>query len=281
MGQKTLQKVRMNITLKLVTLFVRIDDLCKEKRIGMRVGRGRPCRLHPSEIVTIYVWFMLSKVRSFKTFYKGPQGKFLRPFFPKMTTYTAFLKQLKKHSQKLWSLATDGDRSCRKGQKAYIDSTPLPVCENVRSQGHRVFAGMAHWAYSSTGTKFGLKMHLLVDENQKIRNFILKPGNLHDVSCAEEVLKNFRGTVMGDKGYCSEPLAKQLIRRKIRLISRHRGNMRSNTPEEKKLLQKRSLVETVIGKFKNFFGAKLSRFRSPQAAFSAICAGVLAVNLGC
>jgi hypothetical protein len=42
--------------------------------------------------------------------------------------------------------------------------------------------------------------------------------------------------------------------------------MRPNTAEEKKLLRKRSLVETVIGKFKNFFGSKLSRFRSPQAA---------------
>jgi hypothetical protein len=48
----------------------------------------------------------------------------------------------------------------------------------------------------------------------------------------------------------------------------------------KEVLKKRSLVETAIGKFKNFLGAKLSRFRSPRAAFSAICAGVLSVNLG-
>jgi hypothetical protein len=32
---------------------------------------------------------------------------------------------------------------------------------------------------------------------------------------------------------------------------------------------KRSTVETVIGKFKNFFGAMLSRSRPPQTAFSA------------
>jgi hypothetical protein len=56
--------------------------------------------------------------------------------------------------------------------------------------------------------------------------------------------------------------------------------MSSNIQEEKELLKKRSIVETVIGKFKNFFGATLSRFRSPQAAFSAICTGILAVNLG-
>jgi hypothetical protein len=45
-----------------------------------------------------------------------------------------------------------------------------------------------------TGAKFGLKMHLVVGRNQKIRNFVLAPGSMSDVSCTEEVLKNFRGT---------------------------------------------------------------------------------------
>ncbi|MDR1891073.1 MAG: transposase [Puniceicoccales bacterium] len=54
--------------------------------------------------------------------------------------------------------------------------------------------------------------------------------------------------------------------------------MTPNSEEEKRLLKKRSIVETVIGKFKNFFGSTLSRFRSPQSAFSAICSGVLALN---
>jgi IS5 family transposase len=210
---------------------------------------------------------MQSKMRSFKVFYEGVQGKFLQPFFPKMPSYTAFMKQLKNHSRKFWTIATerDGSRKCR---KVYIDSTPLPVCENVRNKTHRVFAGTAQWAHSSTGAKFGLKLHLLVNENQRIQNFILKPGSMHDVSCAEEVLANFRGTVVGDKGYCSVSLVKLLQAKKIRLVARHKKNMTPNTPEERKLLQKRSLVETVIGKFKNFFGSKLSRFRSPQACDS-------------
>jgi IS5 family transposase len=203
---------------KLITLFVSIDDLSKGKKITARAGRGRPCRLYPREIMTIYVWFLRSKCGSFKEFYNGVQGKFLRPFSPKMTTYGSFMRQLKLHFKKFWIL---------------------------RSRSHQVFASMARWAYSSTGAKFGLKMHVVVGGDQKIRNFVLKPGNLHDVSCAEEVLKNFQGTVIGDKGYCSAPLANQLKRRGIRLIARHRSNMRPNTPEEKKLLRKRSIGETV------------------------------------
>jgi hypothetical protein len=86
---------------------------------------------------------------------------------------------------------------------------------------------------------------------------------------------------MATSGYCSTPLANQLQAKDIQLTARHRRNMKANTQAEKKLLKKRSLVETVIGKIKNFFGAKLPRFRSPRAAFSAIYAGFLAVNLGC
>jgi IS5 family transposase len=251
----------------------------QEKKITMRAGRGRPCKLLPQEIATIYVWFMKSKMRSFKVFYEGVEGEFLRPFFPKMPSYTAFLKQLKNCSKEFCILARERDGGTE-NNKVYIDSTPPPVCEDVHSKAHRVFAGMAQWAYSSTGKRFGIKLHLIVNKKRKIQNFILKPGSMHDVSCAEEVLKNFRGTVIGDKGYCSAPLARLLKRKKVRLVARHKKNMTPNTLEEKKLLQKRSLVETVIGKFKNFFGTKLSRFRSPQAAFSAICAGILAVNLG-
>jgi hypothetical protein len=197
-----------------------------------------------------------------------------------MISHTAFLKQLKKHSKKLWIIATERD-SRSKSEKVFIDSTQLPVCENVRNNSHRVFAGMAEWAYSSTCCKFGLKLHLIVDEKLKIQNFILKPGSIPDSKCAEEVLENFHGIVIGDKGYCSAKLANSLKIKRVRLVARHKKNMVPNTPEETELLKKRTLVETVIGKFKNFFGAKLSRFRSPQAAFSAICAGVLAVNFGC
>ncbi|MDR1437498.1 MAG: hypothetical protein LBI69_00370 [Puniceicoccales bacterium] len=54
---------------------------------------------------------MRSKVRNFKAFNEGIHGIFLRSFFPKMPSYTAFLKQLKKQSGNLLSLATDGYRS--------------------------------------------------------------------------------------------------------------------------------------------------------------------------
>jgi hypothetical protein len=45
----------------------------------------------------------------------------------------------------------------------------------------------------------------------KIKNtveFALKPENLQDITCAEEVLRRCRDIVIGGKRYCSESLAK-------------------------------------------------------------------------
>ncbi|MDR2603071.1 MAG: transposase [Puniceicoccales bacterium] len=52
-----------------------------------------------------------------------------------------------------------------------IDSTPLPVCKNVRYRNHKTFKNMANWAHSSLSTTLGLKLHLF---SLKSGNFALK-----------------------------------------------------------------------------------------------------------
>jgi hypothetical protein len=74
--------------LRLTELFVCVDDLCKKKNIEEKERRGRKSGLWVSEILTIQIWFNLSKCRDFKTFYRGVNGEFLRPFFPKMPNYS-------------------------------------------------------------------------------------------------------------------------------------------------------------------------------------------------
>ncbi|MDR0679103.1 MAG: transposase [Puniceicoccales bacterium] len=90
---------------------------------------------------------------------------------------------------------TNWDRTINERQGIYIDSTPTSVCEDARNRSRRVLSHAANWAYSSTGAKFGHKMHAVVDADQKIQNFTLKPKNLHDVTCAEEVPKDLQRTV--------------------------------------------------------------------------------------
>jgi hypothetical protein len=70
-----------------------------------------------------------------------------------------------------------------------------------------------------------------------------------------------------------------LAKKGIGLIGKHRQNMIPNFREEKRFLKKRSTMETMIGRFKNFFGGTLSHFPSAQSAYSAICAVIIAFNL--
>ncbi|MDR1590466.1 MAG: IS982 family transposase [Puniceicoccales bacterium] len=200
-------------------------------------------------------------------------GAVLREYFPAMPDYSNFLKQKKKHAKAFFSLAQREEKS----GFLLIDSTPLPACENIRANRHRTFRGMANWTHSSTKTPFGLRLHLVLAEKQKITQFEISSGNLHAAAGAKNVLKKCPGIVIGDKG--SKPLKKQLQEQGLRLVARHRKNMTPNTPIEKKLLRKRSLIETAIGKFKALFGFTLSKFRSQISAFASISLAILAFNI--
>jgi hypothetical protein len=66
------------------------------------------------------------------------------------------------------------------------------------------------------------------------------------------------------------PLQDSLAKKVYGPIAKHRQNM-APIPGEKRFLKKRSIIETMIGKFENFFGETFSRFLSPQSAFRKGC----------
>jgi hypothetical protein len=86
-----------------------------------------------------------------------------------------------------------------------------------------------------------------------------------------------RSTVIGDKEWCSESFAPQLFSATLHLIARHKPNMIPHS-EEEELFKKGSIVETAVGNFQKFFDPPLPPIGDRQAAFSSICAGVLAIN---
>ncbi|MDR2603082.1 MAG: transposase [Puniceicoccales bacterium] len=111
-------------------------------------------------------------------------------------------------------------------------------------------------------------------------NLKIKPGNLHDVSCVEEVLAGCTGTVISYDGYISTTLRDSLAKKGYTVRCQTSPKHGPKLPGKKKIPKKRSIIETMIGKFKSFFGEILFRFRSPQSAYSAICAAIIAFNLG-
>ena len=73
--------------------------------------------------------------------------------------------------------------STRKGRCtgiAFIDSTPLAVCDNHRIATHKVFEGLAMRGKTSMGWFFGFKRHLIVNDEGELLAFRLTPGNVDD-----------------------------------------------------------------------------------------------------
>jgi hypothetical protein len=50
---------------------------------------------------------------------------------------------------------------------------------------------VANGTHFSTKTTFGLKLHLVLTEKQKITQIEISSGNLHDVAGAKNVLKKY------------------------------------------------------------------------------------------
>jgi len=119
----------------------------------------------------------------------------------------------------------------------------------------------------------GLKITTIVNENQIPLGISFEKGSVHDVKLVEPTLEKIikkPENIVGDKGYISSELKKKLGQSNIKLVYPYRNYNKSktiskngnkkhsklsypkNTPEEKKLLKKRYLVEHFFSYFKKF-----------------------------
>ena len=116
------------------------------------------------------------------------------------------------------------------------------------------------------GWFFGFKLHLIINDKGEILSFYLTKGNVDDrnVRAITKMTKEIFGRLFGDKGYISKALSDILFSNGIQLITAVRRNMKSValSNEEKLLLRKRSVIETVNDELKNICQVEHSRHRS-------------------
>jgi transposase len=146
----------------------------------------------------------------------------------------------------------------------FIDSTPLKVCHNKRISRHKVFKDLAQRGKSSMGWFYGFKLHLVVDSLGNIANAKLTPGNTDDRSVVESLVQSLKGKLFGDKGYISKELFMKLYAKGIKFITGIRKNMNNilMLMEDKILLRKRSVIETIFGYLKQTLMLEHTRHRS-------------------
>nr|WP_287657608.1 MULTISPECIES: transposase [unclassified Microcystis] len=83
----------------------------------------------------------------------------------------------------------------------FVDATKIQVCHNRRISSHRVFDNLAARGKTSVDWFFGLKLHLVVNEEGELLNVHLTPGNVEDRKPVNKLLQSLFGQVFADRGY--------------------------------------------------------------------------------
>ena len=267
----------------LTALYCSVDDFWKCFRseweqhllISGKTKRGPEPELSIPEMMTIVILFHQSNYRTFKHFY-GYLSDHFRSYFPKMISYERFVYLMKGLFIPLFAYlmyhlgAITGI--------AFIDSTSIAVCHNKRIRRNKVFKGLAKRGKTTTGWFYGFKLHLIINDRGEILAFQLTQGNLADVSIVEKLSKGLVGKLFGDKGYISAALGKKLLERGLQLFTTIKSKMKQKfmSLQDKLLLRKRSLIETVNDQLKNISQIEHTRHRSPQNFLINLLAGIAA-----
>lgn len=253
----------------LTALYCAVDDfwkIFKEEWSKHLIDSDKPKHgpdpeLSIPEMMTIIILFHQSNYRTFKHFYFYICSN-LKTAFPKLISYNRFVYLMKNLFVPLFAYLLQ-----RRGAVtgiAFIDSTSIAVCHRKRIQRNKVFKGLARRGKTTAGWFYGFKLHLIINDKGEILAFQLTPGNVADVSMVDTLSQGIVGKLFGDKGYISAELAKSLFQRGLELFTSIRSNMKQKliALENKILLRKRSLVETVNDQLKNISQIEHSRHRS-------------------
>lgn len=271
---------------ELVELYCSIDDFRKsfksewDKHLISRTWpHGPKPTLSTPEMMTIMILFHQSHFRNFKHFYCDYVLKFLTKEFPTLLSYSRFVYLMKNLFVPLFAFLL-----YKRGKItgiSFVDSTKIQICHNKRIPRNKVFAGVAKRGKTTAGWFHGFKLHLLINEVGEILAFQFTAGNVADVSVLENLSQGLIGKLFGDKGYISAEIAKRLFERGVKLFTTLRNKMKNKflAIEDKILLRKRVLVETVNDQLKNISQLEHTRHRSIENFFINALAAIGAYML--
>lgn len=267
--------------MSLLDLFCHVDDFCQEyepnwKRQQVESGQRRRQRrgqLCLSEIMTIVIHFHQVRFRDFKTYYLGYVCQHLSRDFPHLVSYNRFVELMSAALVPLSVYLQSCYGTCT--GIAFIDSTPLAVCDNRRIGQHRVFRSLARRGKNSMGWFYGFKLHLVVNERGELLACRLSRGNVDDRTPVPQLVRRLFGWLYADRGYLSQALVKQLLETyRLYLVTKVRSNMKNRLMSfsDRLLLRNRAILETITDQLKNISQIEHTRHRS----FSNFCVNLLA-----
>jgi len=281
----------MNIESNIVEIFFITDEFTKEFNktvasysLNAKTNikrRNRAFTMSDSEVITILILFHLGNYRNLKNFYIEYVKKHLTSYFPKTVSYNRFTELQKKVLLPMTLLL----KTLKVGEVtgiSFVDSTPIRACKNKRIYNHKTFNGIAARGKSTMGYFYGFKLHLIINDRGEILNFVITPGNVDDRQPLkdESFIRKIFGKLFADKGYISKELIHNLFVDGIQLITGIRSNMKNQlmSMQDKILLRKRSVIESVNDSLKNVCQIEHSRHRSFSNFIANLISGLLAYS---
>ena len=276
---------------KIIEIFCSVDDFCKEidkvmeghllESESAKKHRNRKFTMSDSEVISIMIFFHLMRYRDFKHFYINHVQVNMKSEFPNTVSYNRFVEL----QRKAFLLMCIYLKTCCLGKCTgitFIDSTPLKACHIKREKQNKVFKQLAAKGQCSIGWFFGFKLHIVINDKGEIIDFLLTPGNTDDRKPLKD--KNFHkklfGKLFGDKGYINKTLFEEMFIDGIHLITKPRKNMKNSLMhiQDKLILRKRSLIETVNDELKNICQIEHTRHRSVDNFLVNLISGLIAYN---
>ena len=261
---------------KITEIFCMVDDFCQQYQeeiqknkplptLDGKKTRNRSHQMSDSEIMTILMLYHFGSFKNFKHFYLMYIGVTLRREFPKQLSYNRFVAI----EHKVFTPMILFLNLCRFGQCtgiSFVDSTKISVCHNKRIFNHKVFKNLARRGKSTMGWFYGFKLHFVCNEKGEILSFFFSPGNTddRDINVFNVLKKKLFGKLYGDKGYISASLFEMLFNQGVHIVTGLRINMKNRlmSLQDKIMLRKRSVIETINDQLKNICDIEHSRHRS-------------------
>ena len=165
----------------------------------------------------------------------------------------------------------------------HIDSTNIPVCSFKNAKAHKTMKRLAAFGKASTGTFFGLKLHIITDLKRQLLSLRFTAGNVDDRKVVIKMSKGLIGIFLADAGYISKKLSQDFYQEHRRiLLAKPRANMKKiMTKFEEALYQTRMLIELNFRSLKMFHGLVTSLPRSVDGYLANYIYSLLAYQINC
>ena len=270
----------------LTALYFAIDELVKfysnSYEHPLRETRGRPRQLGTSGVLTILIAAKRAGMKTTMHVHMLGENMVMHGYFKSMPEYSHFTRLIRKLEPYLDFIVNYINKINVKEMTNFyiIDAAAIPITLYNRKKFIKWAHGHIGVGKNMNGWFQGLKLHLVVNEHQKIVACLITMGNFHDSRALfdDEFLEHIKGLLIGDKGYIiHEEDVYELSKRGIDLIFKKRDNMDQRSNElNKELLAERKRIERVFGTLRDGYQMVNAKARTIETFKIHIKAAILA-----